>query len=80
MTIVEETRGGLGADDKVLIGVISVVPSTGDVVYDQFSGQFTYERTKSHCLHQRRHLVEDRTRGDVYTRFTALFDALNSSY
>ena len=38
MSIIEETRGGLGPDDKVLIGVISVVPSTGDVVYDEFSG------------------------------------------
>lgn len=43
MSIVEETRGGLGPDDKVLIGIISVVPSTGDVMYDEFSGWSTFE-------------------------------------
>lgn len=43
MSIVEETRGGLGPDDKVLIGIISVVPSTGDVVYDEFSGRSAFE-------------------------------------
>lgn len=40
MSIIEETRGGLGPDDKVLIGFVSIVPSTGEVVYDQFYGQF----------------------------------------
>jgi DNA mismatch repair protein MSH3 len=39
MSIVEELRGGgSGPDDKVVIGFISIVPSTGDLVYDEFEG------------------------------------------
>ncbi len=32
----EELRGGMGADEQVLFGMISVTPSTGDIVYDEF--------------------------------------------
>ena len=32
----EELRGGMGADERVLFGMISVTPSTGDIVYDEF--------------------------------------------
>jgi len=32
----EELRGGMGADERVLLGMISVTPSTGDIVYDEF--------------------------------------------
>ncbi|KZT60361.1 hypothetical protein CALCODRAFT_114887 [Calocera cornea HHB12733] len=36
MCLIEELRGGMGADERVLIGMVSVVPSTGDIVYDEF--------------------------------------------
>jgi DNA mismatch repair protein MSH3 len=49
LSIVEETRGGVGPDDTVLIGIISIVPSTGDVMYDQFSGPSLFEAA-SHTL------------------------------
>ena len=29
--------GGMGPDDRVSFGLVSVTPSTGEVVYDQFS-------------------------------------------
>lgn len=32
----EELKGGMGADEQVLFGMISVTPSTGDIVYDEF--------------------------------------------
>ena len=32
----EELRGGMGSDEQVLFGMISVTPSTGDIVYDEF--------------------------------------------
>ncbi|KZO95721.1 DNA mismatch repair protein MSH3 [Calocera viscosa TUFC12733] len=36
MCLIEELRGGMGADEKVMIGMVSVVPSTGDIIYDEF--------------------------------------------
>lgn len=38
--LAEELRGGLGADEKVTIGMVAVSPSTGDVVWDHFDGMF----------------------------------------
>lgn len=38
MSIVEETREGRDHDDKVLVAFISIVPSSGDLVYDEFEG------------------------------------------
>lgn len=32
----EELRGGMGADERVLFGMISVTPATGDIIYDEF--------------------------------------------
>ncbi|KAF9519406.1 hypothetical protein BS47DRAFT_1388222 [Hydnum rufescens UP504] len=36
--LVEKLLGGMGADERVIIGLISIIPSTGDVVYDEFQG------------------------------------------
>jgi DNA mismatch repair protein MSH3 len=31
--------GGVAVDDRVRVGLISVVPGTGDVVWDEFDGE-----------------------------------------
>lgn len=38
MCILETQLGGMGADERVSISMISICPSTGDVVYDDFEG------------------------------------------
>jgi DNA mismatch repair protein MSH3 len=38
MCLVEEENGGMGADERVWIGMIVISPSTGDVVWDEFEG------------------------------------------
>jgi hypothetical protein len=40
MCIVEQLRGGMGADERVNVGMIVICPSTGDVVWDEFEGKF----------------------------------------
>lgn len=40
MCIVEQLRGGMGADERVNLGMIVICPSTGDVVWDEFEGEF----------------------------------------
>jgi DNA mismatch repair protein MSH3 len=37
--IMEEQKGGMGVDERVSISMISICPSTGDVVYDEFEGR-----------------------------------------
>lgn len=39
MVLVENIRESKASDEKILIGILSVIPSTGDVVYDQFQGR-----------------------------------------
>jgi hypothetical protein len=39
MCLVEQLRGGMGADERVNIGMIAICPSTGDVVWDDFEGK-----------------------------------------
>jgi DNA mismatch repair protein MSH3 len=39
VAITEESLGGTGLDEKVLIGMVSIVPSTGQVVWDEFQGK-----------------------------------------
>ncbi|KAG8968832.1 Mismatch repair protein msh3 [Tulasnella sp. 425] len=34
--LVESLLGGMGADQRVLIGMVSVIPSTGEVTYDEW--------------------------------------------
>jgi DNA mismatch repair protein MSH3 len=35
----EEQKGGMGVDERVSISMISICPSTGDVIYDEFEGK-----------------------------------------
>jgi DNA mismatch repair protein MSH3 len=39
MCVVEQLRGGMGADERVIIGMIVICPSTGDVIWDEFEGR-----------------------------------------
>jgi hypothetical protein len=57
MCLVEQLRGGMGADERVSIGMITICPSTGDVVWDEFEGRFLikfspvrYELIRSHQM------------------------------
>jgi hypothetical protein len=48
MCITEEQKGGMGVDERVSISMISICPSTGDVVYDDFEGRnFEYIAARS---------------------------------
>ena len=40
LCLVEEPRGGMGADERVSISMVAVTPSTGDVVWDEFEDGF----------------------------------------
>ena len=44
MCLVEQLRGGMGADERVNIGMIAICPSTGDVVWDEFEGMSLIKR------------------------------------
>lgn len=39
MCLVEQLRGGMGADERVNIGMVTICPSTGDVIWDEFEGK-----------------------------------------
>jgi len=45
MCLVERLRGGMGADERVSIGMVTICPSTGDVVWDEFEGKFLIRRS-----------------------------------
>lgn len=45
MCLVEQLRGGMGADERVNIGMITICPSTGDVIWDGFEGNFLIRRS-----------------------------------
>lgn len=42
VALVEQGMGGQSHDERVRIGLVSVVPGTGDVVYDEFDGESPY--------------------------------------
>lgn len=42
----EMGMGGLAVDDRVRIGLVSVTPGTGEVVWDEFDGQSLSARIK----------------------------------
>ncbi|KAF8497242.1 DNA mismatch repair protein MSH3 [Russula emetica] len=46
LCLVEQLRGGMGADERVNIGMIAICPSTGDVVWDEFEGKYGHMRTE----------------------------------
>lgn len=39
VALVEIGMGGMALDERVRIGLVSVVPETGDVVWDEFDGE-----------------------------------------
>ena len=41
MCLVEEPKGGMGTDERVMFAMIAISPSTGDVVWDEFEGETT---------------------------------------
>jgi hypothetical protein len=45
MCLVEQLRGGMGADERISIGMVTICPSTGDVVWDEFEGKFLIRRS-----------------------------------
>lgn len=46
LCLTEELKGGMGADEKVCIGMVIISPSTGDVVWDEFEGRLS---PSNHC-------------------------------
>lgn len=56
VAIVEMGMGGMASDDRVRIGLVSVVPGTGDVVWDEFDG----ESNSGCCLRDFAQLVQIR--------------------
>ncbi|KAF8580675.1 hypothetical protein K439DRAFT_1356338 [Ramaria rubella] len=53
MVIVEDTRRNLDPSDKVLFGIVSIVPSTGDVVYDEFQDTLLRTELETRLAHTR---------------------------
>ena len=51
MCLLEEPRGGMGTDERVSIAMVSIAPSTGDVVWDEFDGVLNLSRTMKHRIH-----------------------------
>ncbi|KAH9890684.1 muts domain V-domain-containing protein [Cubamyces lactineus] len=56
MCLLEEARGGMGTDERVSIAMVSIAPSTGDVVWDEFDGKLnlsepTEEFTMTRLVH-----------------------------
>ena len=43
--------GGMGTDERVNVGIIAVQPSTGDVIYDEFSDGFMRSEIETRLLH-----------------------------
>ena len=39
VAVVEQGMGGMETDDRVRIGLVSVIPTTGEVVWDEFDGE-----------------------------------------
>lgn len=44
VAIVEQGMGGMAYDERVRIGLVSVIPITGDVVWDEFDGGYEFGR------------------------------------
>jgi DNA mismatch repair protein MSH3 len=61
VAVVERGMGGMAYDERVRIGMVSVVPITGDVVWDEFDG----ELLKANAL-----TVDGQVRTELETRLT----------
>lgn len=49
--LVEQLRGGMGADERVNIGMIAICPSTGDVVWDEFEDGHMRTELETRMVH-----------------------------
>ncbi|CCM03684.1 uncharacterized protein FIBRA_05828 [Fibroporia radiculosa] len=53
MCLVEELKGGMGADERVQIGMIVICPSTGDVVWDEFEDNHMRTELETRMVHSK---------------------------
>lgn len=51
LCLTERLAGGMGADEKVNVGIIAVQPSTGDIIYDEFEDGFMRSEIETRLLH-----------------------------
>ncbi|KAL0581145.1 hypothetical protein ABG067_008476, partial [Albugo candida] len=51
MCLLEENKGGNGKDDRVLMGMVAVQPTTGDIIYDAFEDTFMRNELETRLLH-----------------------------
>ncbi|ERS95715.1 hypothetical protein HMPREF1624_07790 [Sporothrix schenckii ATCC 58251] len=51
LCLTETQRGGLGADEKVTVGLLAVQPATGDILYDSFEDGFMRSEMETRLLH-----------------------------
>ena len=51
LCLTERLSGGMGADEKVNVGIIAVQPSTGDIIYDEFEDGFMRSEIETRLLH-----------------------------
>lgn len=51
LCLTEKLSGGMGADEKVNVGIIAVQPSTGDIIYDEFEDSFMRSEIETRLLH-----------------------------
>lgn len=57
--------GGMAYDERVRIGLVSVVPGTGEVVWDEFDGDLRLSRL----------MIDGQVRTELETRLTHLAPA-----
>ncbi|AEO53880.1 hypothetical protein MYCTH_2295777 [Thermothelomyces thermophilus ATCC 42464] len=51
LCLTESPAKGLGADEKVHVGIVAVQPATGDIVYDDFEDGFMRREIETRLLH-----------------------------
>ncbi|KAK4140308.1 muts domain V-domain-containing protein [Dichotomopilus funicola] len=51
LCLTESPASGLGADEKVHVGIIAVQPATGDIIYDDFEDGFMRREIETRLLH-----------------------------
>ena len=51
LCITETDMGGMGAGEKVRVGIVAVQPATGDVIYDDFEDGFMRSEIETRLLH-----------------------------
>jgi DNA mismatch repair protein MSH3 len=51
LCLTESNAKGLGADEKVHVGLVAVQPATGDIIYDDFEDGFMRSEVETRLLH-----------------------------